>query len=196
MLFALFSIDSLPSLENVISPYSNAIVQSMNPSIRPFSEAELQGPILTHLSNLLYQYILTQFKDHLVTMIIEDYNYMNSILIRICLTDGEMTFCWKWISLEIVDYTAEAMSSLIEQEVSSLASNNIQVSGIACSNSELMRNAIGNELLKKQIILHNTPYISFMIEDIFREVFAIPKINEMWNLVLFSLFLFIYRLNL
>lgn len=188
MLFALFSIDSLPSLENVISPYSNAIVQSMNPSIRPFSEAELQGPILTHLSNLLYQYILTQFKDHLVTMIIEDYNYMNSILIRICLTDGEMTFCWKWISLEIVDYTAEAMSSLIEHEVSTLASNNIQVSGIACSNCELMRNAIGNELLKKQIILHNTPYISFMIEDIFREVFAIPKINEMWNLVLFSLF--------
>lgn len=188
MLFALFSIDSLPSFENVISPYSNAIVQSMNPSIRPFSEAELQGPILTHLSNLLYQYILTQFKDHLVTMIIEDYNYMNSILIRICLTDGEMTFCWKWISLEIVDYTAEAMSSLIEHEVSTLASNNIQVSGIACSNCELMRNAIGNELLKKQIILHNTPYISFMIEDIFREVFAIPKINEMWNLVLFSLF--------
>ena len=87
MLFALFSIDSLPSLDNVISPFSTAIVQSITPSIRPFSQSELQGPILTHLSNLLYQYIITQFKDHLVTMIIEDYNYLNSILIRICLTD-------------------------------------------------------------------------------------------------------------
>ena len=185
MLFALFSIDSLSSLDNVISPFSTAIVQSMNPSIRPFSQSELQGPILTHLSNLLYQYIITQFKDHLVTMIIEDYNYLNSILIRICLTDGEMIFCWKWISLEISEYTAATMSSCIKHEISTLAANNIQVSGIACSYCELMRNAISSELLKKQVILHNTPYISFMIEDIFREVFAIPKINEMWNLVLF-----------
>ena len=185
MLFALFSIDSLSSLDNVISPFSTAIVQSITPSIRPFSQSELQGPILTHLSNLLYQYLITQFKDHLVTMIIEDYNYLNSILIRICLTDGEMTFCWKWISLEISEYTAATMSSCIKHEISTLAANNIQVSGIACSYSELMRNAISSELLKKQVILHNTPYISFMIEDIFREVFAIPKINEMWNLVLF-----------
>ena len=59
-----------------------------------------------------------------------------------------------------------------------------------------MRNAISSELLKKQVILHNTPYISFMIEDIFREVFAIPKINEMWNLVLFFINLIYYRLNL
>ena len=71
-----------------------------------------------------------------------------------------MTFCWKWISLEISEYTAATMSSCIKHEISTLAANNIQVSGIACSYCELMRNAISSELLKKQVILHNTPYIS------------------------------------
>ena len=78
---------------------------------------------------------------------------------------------------------AETIASIIQTEISVLTDYRIVVTGFASSNSEIMRDVVNKELLKKQIIMYNIPYVSFMIEDVFREFFNLPKIQELWNYV-------------
>lgn len=174
----------MASFTPIISPFSNAILQSTNSAFGLLTKSNLQGHILTYLNEIMEHFLINQLRDHVVTMMFEDYFIDDLILFRICVTNNKATFCWKWMRIESTQCDAKFIATIIQNEISTLSEHHIFVTGFASSNSEIMRVVTEKELLKKQIIVQSIPYTSFMIEDICREFFAIPKIQEIWSLVL------------
>ena len=174
----LHTIHNMQPLSTLLSPF-------ISPFLSPYgiSHTELNSLLLSHVNEINRHFIVNQLRDHDVTMIFEDYIFHDTLYYRICITNNEATFCWKWICMKHQTNDAKTIASIIQTEISLLTDYRIVVTGFASSNSEVMREGISQELLKTQILVYNIPYISFMIEDLFREFFNLPKIQELWNFV-------------
>lgn len=179
----MLAIDSFSSLSSIISPFTNALLQSTNSRLDKLTETDLNGPILSHLEEVTRRFILSQLRDRAVTFVLEDFIHDGCIHYRICLSNGEVVFCWKWVRSECSQPSIEFIASMIENERATLENYRVNVSSIATSNNQLMREIVDSELIKRQIYLQRVSYTSFMIEDMFREIFAVPIINECWSIV-------------
>lgn len=168
-----------------MQPLSTLLSPFVSPFLSPYGVAlsDFTSSLLSSVHEINRHFIVNQLRDHDVTMIFEDYIFHNTLYYRICITNNEATFCWKWICMNHQRNDAETIASIIQTEISVLTDYRIVVTGFASSNSEIMRDVVNKELLKKQIIMYNIPYVSFMIEDVFREFFNLPKIQELWNYV-------------
>lgn len=181
MVLLLGAIENSLSLSSLLN---NAVFR--NTVFKDYSDVKLIASILPKFVEINQQFIMKQLSDKSVTLLFEDYLTHHSISYRICLADSEGTYFWKWICNDIQHNDASAIASIIQNEISLLSEMGITITGFASSHSEVMQDVIRNELLKKQILLQPVPYVSFMIEDIFREFFCLPKIQTVWNYVMFE----------